>query len=163
MRLTTHLTIAEGVSSPTAKSRGILNIPSTEVRETMVHTALNIFEKVRTGLGNRPIAVTSFYRSPELNKLIGGSATSQHCKGEALDMDGDVYGGPTNLEIFNFIRKNLEFDQLIIEGIVKGKPSWIHCSYCKTGNRKKITFMYTAGGKKVYEPFSEKRYNELIY
>lgn len=163
MKFTNNITLAEAVASPTAKALGIDNTPSAAVMSIMKDTVTNIFDKVRAALGDRPIAVTSFYRSPALNKAIGGSETSQHCKGEAIDMDGDVYGSPSNLEIFNYIRHHLDFDQLIIEGINKGKPAWIHCSYRKSGNRKKITFMYKINGKTVYEPFNEKRFKELIY
>lgn len=167
------ITWGEATSSPTAKARGILNIPDASALQNMKYTAENIFQKVRNHFG-LPVKVTSFFRSPVLNKAIGGSATSQHCTGEAIDMDGDVYGSPSNATIFEFIRDNLVFDQLIVEGIVQGKIAWVHCSIKKSGNRKQIKFMYySRGGKtvsssmpgavKVYEEYSPERYKLLVF
>lgn len=156
-----HISYAEAVASATAKSRGIDNTPPASVLSTMKYTAEKIFEPVRKHFG-KPIKVSSFYRSPVLNKAIGGSGTSQHCLGEALDMDGDTYGSPTNKQIFEFIRDNLSFDQLIVEGITGGKIAWVHCSIKKSGNRSQILFMYKKNGKTVYEPYSNKRYIELV-
>jgi len=156
-----HITWGEAISSPTAKQKGISNVPDDNTLQNMKHVATNIFEKVRMHFG-KPIKVTSFYRSAALNVAIGGSSTSQHVKGQALDMDGDVYGSPSNKEIFEYISKNLVFDQLIIEGIVKGSIAWIHCSLTKGTNRKQILFMYSKNGKNVYEAFTETRYRELV-
>ncbi|KAA8483761.1 peptidase M15-like protein [Arcticibacter tournemirensis] len=168
-----HISWGEATSSPTAKARGIVNVPDAATISRMKHVALNIFEKVREHFA-LPIKVTSFFRSAALNIAIGGSKTSQHCLGEAIDMDGDVYGSPSNAQIFEFVRDNLVFDQLIVEGIVNGQIAWVHCSLKATGNRKQITFMYhskagkvvpsgTPGAKKVYEPYTESRYKALVY
>lgn len=155
-----HITYGEATNSPTAKSKGIKNIPDATTLKRMKLVAVNIYEKVRAALG--PAYISSFFRSPDLNVAIGGSRTSSHPRGEALDMDGDVYGSPTNKQIFEYIRDNLTFDQLIIEGIDDGKMAWVHCSYKETGNRNQILFMYKSKGKTVYENYSEDRYNELI-
>ena len=168
-----HISWGEATSSPTAKAKGISNIPEIGIIQNMKYVASNVFERIREHF-NRPIKVTSFFRSPAVNVAIGGSVTSQHCLGQAIDMDGDVYGSPGNIEIFEFIRDNLVFDQLIVEGIVDGKIAWVHCSLKKTSNRKEILFMYysksgktvpagTPGAKKVYERYSESRYNVLVY
>ena len=156
-----HITYAEATNSQTAKAKGIKNIPPPEVLDRMKLVARMIFEACRLYFG-KPIFVSSFYRCPDLNVAIGGSKTSSHVKGEAMDMDGDVYGSPSNKEIFEFIRDNLKFDQLIIEGITNGKMAWVHCSY-KATNRNQVLFMYKDKGKTVYEPYSEARYKKLIY
>src|SRR5258708_2645257 len=124
--ISTHITYGEAILSPTAKSNGISNIPTPEIIENMKYVAENVFEKVRTHF-NKPIKVSSFYRSPALNKLIGGASSSQHCLGQAIDMDGDVYGSPSNKEIFEYIRDNMSFDQMIVEGIHDFKMDWVHC------------------------------------
>ena len=100
---------------------------------------------------NFPIAVTSGYRSRELNKEIGGSLTSQHSKGEALDIDADVYGGYTNKEIFDFIKDNLEFDQLIYEYGTDTNPDWVHVSLAYKGVQRGEVLRATRElGKTVY-------------
>jgi hypothetical protein len=162
MDISEHITYDEAVFSNTAKARGILNIPGQAAISNMQLVAKHIFEPVRNHFVN-PIKVSSFFRSAELNKAIGGAATSQHVSGQAIDMDGDVFGTPSNKAIFEFIKDNLDFDQLIVEGIHDGKMDWVHCSYKSTGNRGEILFMYTnAAGKKVYENYSKDRYKQLI-
>lgn len=158
MNISKHITYEESIRSETALKMGIKNIPNKDIIESMKITANKIFEPVREFLG-KPIKVNSFYRSPELNKAIGGSGTSQHCLGEAIDLDTDN----DNKKIFEFIMDNLDFDQLIIEGISKGKMAWVHCSYKSDGNRKQILFMYKQNGKTIYQNYSAKRYSELIY
>jgi len=173
--ISNNITYAEAIKSATAKSQGIDNVPNAEQLKNMQYWAKMIFEPTRKSLGDHPIAITSFFRSPKLNQAIGGSATSQHAKGEAGDMDGDVYGFPSNKNIFEYVKDNLLFDQLICEGIIDGQISWVHASIKRTGvNRKEVLFMYhslngktvpsgTPGAKKVYEPFSQTRYQQLVY
>jgi zinc D-Ala-D-Ala carboxypeptidase len=157
-----HLSYGEATQSNTAKARGIKNEPPHTVLLNMCHVAETVFEKARLHFGG-PLFVSSFYRSPELNKAIGGSATSQHCKGEAMDIDGDVYPTATNKQVFEFIKDHCDFDQLIVEGIEGGKIAWVHVSSKKNGNRKKILFMYKSGGRTVYENYSQARYKQLVY
>jgi len=158
-----HISYKEATYSPTAKAKGISNVPSDDAINRMKLVAVNVFEKVRSHFG-KPIYVSSFFRSPKLNVAIGGSATSSHPMGEAIDMDGDVYDSPSNKEIFEYIRDSLKFDQLIIEGITDGKMAWVHCSYKATGNRNQILFMYKDdNGKSIYEHYSLDRYKKLIY
>ena len=90
-------------------------------------TAEKIFEPLRSWVGG-PIKVNSFFRSPELNEKIGGSKTSQHCKGQAIDID-DVFGHKTNAEMYAWIKENLNFDQMIWEFGTDMNPNWVHVSY----------------------------------
>jgi hypothetical protein len=108
--------------------------------------AENVFEPLRVA-NKKPIYISSFFRSPELNKKIGGSTTSQHCSGEAMDIDADVYGGMTNAEMFHFIKDNLDFDQLIWEFGTDSNPDWVHVSFRKGNNRKNIIRAVSSGGR----------------
>ena len=94
----------------------------------------SIFEPLREYV-ECPIYISSFYRSPELNTAIGGSKNSQHCKGEAIDLD-DVYSKVKNKVFFDYIKENLDFDQLIWEFGDDENPAWVHVSYKEKGNRK---------------------------
>jgi hypothetical protein len=155
MKISEHITLAEAIRSETAKRRGIINQPDEDQIKKMKALAENIFERVRAGLGNKPIYISSFFRSKELNERIGGEPTSQHTKGEAVDLDNDVYGSPTNAEIFNYIKDNLIFDQLIAEDIdVNGNPGWVHVSYNFPQNRRQVLKMKRVNGKPIYETYS---------
>lgn len=156
-----HISYQEATDSNTAKAKGIKNIPSAAALATMKVTAAKIFEPVRVHFG-KPIKVSSFFRSAELNTAIGGSTKSQHVMGEAIDMDGDG-GGVSNKLIFEYIRDNLDFHQLIVEAVHNGVMDWVHASYKSTGNKKEILFMYMQDGKKIYEPYSLARYQTLIH
>jgi len=127
MKISDHITYAEAIHSNTAKRRGIDNTPNPTQVETMKITAEKIFEPLRKWVGG-PIKVNSFFRSPELNTAIGGSKTSQHCKGQAVDID-DVFGYKTNAEMYNWIKENLNFDQMIWEFGTDMNPNWVHISY----------------------------------
>ena len=127
MKISDHITYAEAIHSNTAKRRGIDNTPNPTQVETMKVTAEKIFEPLRKFVGG-PIKVNSFFRSPELNNAIGGSKTSQHCKGQAIDID-DVFGYKTNAEMYNWIKENLNFDQMIWEFGTDMNPNWVHISY----------------------------------
>jgi zinc D-Ala-D-Ala carboxypeptidase len=97
--------------------------------------------------------LSSGYRSVALNKAVGGSATSQHSKGEAIDIDMDGHKGPTNAEVFNYIKENLNFDQLIWEFGSKTSPDWVHVSYKKGGPQRKqiLRAVRNSTGKTIYE------------
>lgn len=150
MRLSDNLTLAEVTKSATAKRKGISNEPTIEHMENLKAVAQNIFQPVRDHFG-KPIAVTSGYRSADLNKAIGGSSTSQHCKGEAIDMDADVFGGVTNREIFEYIKDHLDFDQLIYEFGDENNPDWVHCSFISKGNRRQVLRALRKNGRTSYE------------
>jgi len=142
LKLSKNLNLAEVTRSETAKRRKIDNAPTDEHIENLKILAANIFQPMRDHFG-KPIYISSGYRSEALNKAIKGSKTSQHCKGEALDIDNDnANNGVTNRDIFEFIRDHLKFDQLINEFPVKGKPSWVHVSYSKTQQRNQVLKAY---------------------
>lgn len=135
MQLSKNLSLAEVVRSESAKRRGIKNMPTPEHLDNLKKLAEKIFQPIRDHFGV-PIHVSSGYRSKELNAAIGGSATSQHCKGEALDIDMDGTS-VTNKQVFEFIKDNLPFDQLIWEFGDNNNPDWVHVSY-GSRNRKEI-------------------------
>ena len=149
-----YLSLEECIKSPTAKRLGISNQPNIEQLENMVYVATNVFDKVREFVG-APLAASSFFRSKELNEAVPGSSkTSQHMTGEAIDIDCDVFNNSNNWEVFNFIKDNLNFDQLILEYPgPTGKPSWVHVSlvqHPKT-NRGQVLVKL----KDKYIPFGE--------
>lgn len=142
MRLSKNLTLREAIKSNTATRLGIDNTPEEWEIHNLRAVAENVFQPVRDHFGV-PIAVSSGYRSKELNKAIGGSKYSQHMIGEALDIDADIYGKVTNAEIFNYIKNNLEWDQMIWEFGDDEEPNWVHVSYRESGdNRKQIKRAY---------------------
>lgn len=142
-KISKHITYKEATKSKTATKFGIDNTPNEEELRRMKKTARAVFEPVRTHF-DVPIAVTSFFRSGKLNKRIGGSKTSQHRTGEAMDLDADIFDYISNSQIFKYIRDNLIFDQLICEYPDKnGNPSWVHVSYdYKGNNRREILIAY---------------------
>ena len=152
MNLSKNLTLAEVTKSTTAKRLGIDNTPDEWTTENLRQVAINIFQPLRSAFGT-PIYVSSGYRSAELNTAIGGSTRSQHVEGRALDLDADVYGGCTNAQIFNWIKDNLEFDQLIWEFGDDDNPDWVHVSYVYDGiNRKRcLKACRDDNGKTYYE------------
>lgn len=130
----------EATKSPTALRLGIDNNPNEEQLENMRHVAKKVFDPVRKFVGG-PLLASSFFRSKELNDAIPGSSkTSQHMTGEAIDIDADAYLYGSNLAIFEFIKNNLEFDQLIGEYPDKfGAFAWVHVSLKRLGkNRREI-------------------------
>lgn len=154
MRLSNNLTLAEVTKSATAKRKGISNEPTIEHLENLKALALNIFQPLRDYFGV-PITVSSGYRSAELNSLIGGSTTSQHCKGEAIDID--VYGNLTNADVFSYLREHTNFDQLIWEFGNEKQPDWVHCSYKRLGiNRGEVLRAVRVNGKVRYEIYGNK-------
>jgi hypothetical protein len=149
-----HITNNEAVRSNIATRKGIYNNPTPEQREAMVNLALKVFEPARNHF-KKPIRVTSFFRSQQLNRLIGGSRTSQHCKGEAMDIKSTK--GFSNKELFFFIKNNLDFDQLIWEFGNEKNPDWIHVSYkMKHPNRKQVKRAVKKNGDVFYLPFESK-------
>ena len=155
MKLSEHLDLAEVTRSETAKRKGISNMPTPEHLENFKKLANNIFEPIRKHFGV-PIHISSGYRSKALNTAIGGSLTSQHCFGEAIDIDMDgSSNGVTNKMVFEFIKANLNFDQLIWEFGTKDAPDWVHVSFETTGKqRKQILIAFKNGGKTAYKPYA---------
>ena len=154
MKLSNYVSLAEVTKSDTAKRKGIDNTPTAEHLENLKTICVEVFDKVREHFGV-PIYISSGYRSAALNKAIGGSKTSDHNLGRALDLDQDFRGnGVTNMQVFEFIKDNLEFDQLIAEfQRADGDFEWIHVGYRKGANRKQILVAYKEGTKTKYKPF----------
>ena len=142
MQLSKNLSLQEAIKSNTATRLGIDNRPEQWEINNLRAVAENVFQPLRDHFGV-PIGVSSGYRSKALNKAIGGSKYSQHMIGEALDIDADIYGKVTNAEIFNYIKNNLEWDQMIWEFGDDEEPNWVHVSYKESGrNRKQIKRAY---------------------
>ena len=145
-----HISYKEGVYSRTATRRGINNIPNDEQLANMELVADEVFEPLRAYVGG-PIKINSFFRCPELNKAIGGSSKSQHCKGQAMDID-DSFGKATNAEMYHWIKENLSFDQMIWEFGDDDNPNWVHVSYVsKEENRNRCLLAYKEGKKTKYK------------
>jgi hypothetical protein len=154
MQLSTNLSLAEVTRSETAKRRGISNMPTAEHIENFKKLALNIFQPIREHFG-KPIIISSGYRSAELNKAIGGSLSSQHSSGEAIDIDMDGTD-ITNAQIFNYIKDNLNFDQMIWEFGTDTNPDWVHVSFAANrSQRKQILVAKKVNGKTTYIPYSK--------
>jgi len=156
MKISANLTLKEVSKSLTATRRGIDNEPKGEHLTALINLANNVFQPIRDHFG-KPIFVSSGYRSPELNKAIGGSKTSQHCKGEAIDIDNDAREYPSNADIFWYIYDHLEFDQMIWEFGDDKNPSWVHVSYKSEGNRKQVLRASKSKGRTVYTNFQDNR------
>lgn len=147
MIITKNLTLQELINSDTAKAKGIDNSPTNEHLRNLIDIANNVFQPLRDGIG-KPIRISSGYRSEKLNKAVGGSKTSQHNKGQALDLVAT--SGFTNKDIFDYIKNNLEFDQMIWEFGTDKNPDWVHVSYVKGKNRKQILKAVKKNGKTIY-------------
>lgn len=150
MRLSENFTMAEFTKSQTAERKGIDNTPEGEHLDAAKALFENVVQPVREFFG--PTVINSGYRSPELNEAVGGSSKSQHCKGQAADIE--VPGTP-NADIAEWIVENLDFDQVILEFYTPGIPDsgWVHVSYKADGeNRKSILTAMKEDGKTVYKP-----------
>ena len=146
MQLSKNFSLAEMTKSVTAKRLGIDNTPNEQQIEYLRELCANVLQPLRDELG--PILITSGLRVPELNKAVGGSGTSQHCalNGAAADIDMDA----KNTEVFNYIKDNLVFDQLIWEFGSKECPDWVHVSYNYGKNRGQILRAVKQNGKTKY-------------
>jgi len=148
MRISEHLDLAELTRSESAKRNGISNMPIEQHIANLKLLAENVFEPIRNNF-RCPIHISSGYRSIELNTAIKGSLTSQHCSGEAIDIDMDGTS-ITNKQIFEFVRDNVNFDQMIWEFGTDANPDWVHVSYESTGKQRKqiLKATKTASGTK---------------
>jgi len=152
MRISKYLTYEEATKSQTATRLGIDNTPNETELDAMKYVAHEIFDPVRDYVGGS-LNASSFFRCKALNDAIGGSSsTSQHMKGEAIDIDCDTFGFGSNNQVFDWIAKNLEFDQLIGEyPDSNGKFSWVHVSKTKGHNRKQMLVKL----KSKYIPYAD--------
>ena len=144
-----HISYKEGVYSITALRLGLKNDPSDVHLANMRLISEKVFEPLRMHVGG-PIKINSFYRGPELNKAIGGSRKSQHCNGQAMDID-DTYGVMSNATMYNWIKNHEGFDQLIWEFGDENNPDWVHVSYVNPGdNRNRCLRAEKTNGKTTY-------------
>jgi len=153
-QLTPHFTLAEMIVSPTAKRLGLPNTPTPAHIENMRYCCEKILEPVRAKFG--PVQVNSSYRAPAVNKAVGGSATSQHVNGQAIDFE---VPGVDNKKVADWVADNLEFDQVILEFYTAGDKNsgWVHASIKKEGGNRKQRLIATkskAGGTK-YTPVAD--------
>jgi len=148
MRLSTNFTLSEFTKSQTALRHGIDNTPQGEHLEAAKSLFENVVQPIRDNFG--VTVINSGYRGPELNEKVGGSATSQHCKGQAVDIECP---GTSNYEVAKWIEDNLDFDQLILEFYTPGIPDsgWVHVSYKTEDNRKSVLTAMKEDGKTVYK------------
>jgi hypothetical protein len=149
-KISNHVSYKEGVKSNTATRLGIDNTPSAYELSNMGILCDHIFEPLRQWVGG-PIKINSFFRCEELNRAIGGSSRSQHCQGRAIDLD-DTFGHKTNAEMFQYIRENLNFDQLIWEFGDETNPDWVHVSFIsESENRGRALKAVREDGKTNYQ------------
>ena len=147
--ISNHISYKEATYSRTATRLDINNEPNDEQMDNMCLVAEEVFEPLRIWVGG-PIKINSFFRSPELNKAIGGSSKSQHCHGQAIDLD-DTFGRATNAEMYEFIKKYLDFDQMIWEFGNDDNPDQVHVSYVsEEENRNRRLKAYKEKGKTKY-------------
>ena len=145
-----HISYKEGAYSNTATRKGIDNTPNDEQLENMKLVADKVFEPLRKWVSG-PIKINSFFRCPELNKAIGGSSKSQHCKGQAIDID-DTFGVISNADMYYYIKNHLNFDQMIWEFGDDDNPNWVHVSYVShKENRNRCLKAYRDDGKTKYK------------
>ena len=141
MKLSKNFALSEITHSNTAKRLGIDNEPTETHLQNMQHLVDNLLQPLRDAVG--PIRVSSGYRNPSLNRAIGGSRSSQHCKGQALDLQFWEMGKMNNKVIYDWILKSgLEFDQMINEF----NFAWIHISLKKEDNRNQVLEAYKDKG-----------------
>lgn len=151
MKLSENFTLTEFTKSQTGERLGIDNVPKGEHLENLRHLVGKIIQPVRSYY-KQVMTVNSGYRSPALNKAVGGAATSQHCNGEAADIE---IPGVANYDLARHIQDNYEFDQLILEFYTPGVPDsgWVHVSLKRSGaNRKQVLTAMREGGRTVYKP-----------
>ena len=149
VKLRQNFTLQEFTKSQTALRQGIDNTPDQEHLTNAVNLFANVVQQVRNNFG--VTVINSGYRGPALNEAVGGSSKSQHCKGEAVDIECP---GTPNYEVASWIAENLDFDQLILEFYTPGIPDsgWVHVSYKSVGNRKSVLTAMKENGKTVYKP-----------
>jgi len=148
VRLSENFTLAEFTKSQTATRKGLDNTPGEEHLANAKELFQNVVQKVRDNFG--VTVINSGYRGPALNEAVGGSSKSQHCKGEAADIECP---GTGIYDVAKWIEENLDFDQLILEFYTPGIPDsgWVHVSYKSAGNRKSVLTAMKENGKTVYK------------
>lgn len=150
MNLTKNFTLSELTKSETALRKGLDNAPTQDVISALQTLAVNVLQPVREHYG-KGVKVNSGYRSPEVNASVGGSKTSDHCKGQAADIE---IPGVANADLAAYIRDELQFTQLILEFYTPGVPDsgWVHVSYDPANLKKQVMTATKRDGKTVYLP-----------
>lgn len=152
MNLSAHVTLDEVTKNKTASQLGLDNTPTPEHLENLKLVLNKVFEPLREGLGGNPIFISCGYRGAAVNaKTKGASKTSYHCFGKALDLDADVYGKITNADIFNYIKDNLVYAELIWEYGNDKNPDWVHVAFDEGKNVKETLRVRSVNGKPKYE------------
>lgn len=145
MNLSPHFTLAELTVSQMAARRGLANVPGPKAVAALTLLCLHVLEPVRLHFGC-PVAVSSGYRAPEVNAAVGGSRTSQHCFGQAADF---TVPGVHNLDVCQWILRNLTYDQLIYEF---GRTGWVHVSWVEARLRNEELSAVRVSGRTRYLP-----------
>ena len=150
MKLSENFTLSEMTKSETALRHGLENTPGEAEIANLQALAENVLQRVRDHYG-RGVKVNSGFRHPEVNAAVGGSKTSDHCRGQAADIE---IPGVANAELAEWIRDNLEFRQLILEFYTPGVPDsgWVHVSFVEGDNKKQVMTALKENGKTVYKP-----------
>jgi len=154
-QLSDHFTLYEMIASSDAVKYSIDNSPNQDQIGNLTKLCNFVLEPIRMHF-SKPVIVSSGYRCKELNKRIGGSSTSDHCEGKAADIK---IAGIDNLELFNWIKENLTYKQLILEFYTSGSSGnsgnsgWVHVSYCTSENKNESLRAIKENGKTVYIKF----------
>ena len=149
VKLSENFSLQEYTKSQTAIRQGLDNTPGEEHMVSAEALFQNVVQPVRDNFG--VTVINSGYRGPALNTAVGGSSNSQHCKGEAVDIECP---GTGNYDVAKWIDENLDYDQLILEFYTPGIPDsgWVHVSYKAEGNRNQSLTAMKENGKTVYKP-----------
>ena len=150
MKLSPNFSLAEMIKSDTALRLDMENEPDDDHIENMIALAENVLQKVRDHFG-KGVKVNSGFRHPDVNAKVGGSKTSDHCKGMAADIE---IPGVANADLAEWIVENCEFRQVILEFYTPGIPDsgWVHVSYNPDDNKKQVLTAMKENGKTVYKP-----------
>jgi uncharacterized protein YcbK (DUF882 family) len=150
MNLTANFTLAEMIKSETALRHDMDNTPGEAEIANLKALAENVLQPVRDHFG-KGVKVNSGFRHPEVNAKVGGSKTSDHCQGQAADIE--IPGVP-NADLAQWIVDNLDFRQVILEFYTPGVPDsgWVHVSYVASDNKKQVLTATKKDGKTVYLP-----------
>jgi zinc D-Ala-D-Ala carboxypeptidase len=153
MKLSANFTLDELIKSQIAERKNINNNPTPDVIENLKELCINVLQPIRSHF-SKPVIISSGYRSAQLCIEIGSSINSQHTLGMAADVE---IWGISNKELFNYIRNNLEYDQIILEffkGDEEPNSGWVHVSYNKNDNRRQsLIANRNEDGKIVYKPY----------
>ena len=154
MKLTANITLDELTKSQVAERKGINNNPNPQQIENLKALATNILQPVRSHY-DKPLIISSGFRCAQLCLEIGSSINSEHCadnKSAAADFE---IPGVDNKELAEWIKSNLEYNQLILEFYREGEPSsgWVHCSYSTDLNKKQSLIAYRQDNKVQYRPW----------